>query len=322
VAIVRPTLPDAILVEAVHRIGGELRAEGFDVLELDAPPEPASPTSGGRNEPEAIAVLALTVDEGTRIAELRVVDRLTNKVVIRRSPVDVGDGSRRGPSAAEVLAVRAVELLRASLLELLVESRRPTSTSAPPAIEEQAASRWAARALPAERPPAWGVEAGAEVVGDFTGVPPALLALLRVRRLLAGPFAVRLSVGGLGTLPRVEAAAGSATVAQAFGLSEILVTFGAAWPVRPLVSIGGGASYVAVEGRAEPPFQPRRDSRWGFAGECALGADLPLGRHVGLSMEGHVRAILPYPVVQIAGSDAAKTGVPALAGSLTLVGWL
>ena len=319
VALVRSPTPDATLTEANHRIRGELQADGFDVVEVDATPDPGAPTPAG--EPPTIATisLALAVDDRTRIAELRVVDRLTNKVVIRRSPVDADEG----PQAAEVLAVRAVELLRASLLELLVEPPRAAPIPAPPPrVDVRAASRWAARTLVPERAPTWAVEAGATIVGDFSRVPPAVLPLARIRRAIAGPLALRLTIAGLGTTPRVDASAGSASVTEAFGLLELVATLAPAWPVRPTLSIGGGASYVSVDGRAEYPYSPEHNTRWGAAGDAGAGIEVPLGRHFAVSAEGHVLVIAPYPVVQILGVDSGKVGLPSFAASLSVAGWM
>src|SRR5207237_10601109 len=85
VALARPALADPTIVEAMNRIRGELVAEGFEVVVVDAP---AAPDQGSPGDPTAIATIGLTVDEGTHVAELRVVDRLTNKVVIRPRPVE------------------------------------------------------------------------------------------------------------------------------------------------------------------------------------------------------------------------------------------
>jgi hypothetical protein len=336
VALVRPTGADPTIAEAMHRIHGELRAEGFDVVEVDAPPDStapaASPDAGPTAAPSAtqaaapgatpIATITLSMDEGTRVAELRVFDRLTNKIVVRRAPVE----PEAAAHPAEVLAVRAVELLRASLLELLVEPRRP---AAAPASDVRQASRWAARALPAEQQPktepiwpAWAIEAGAAILGDFGGVPPAVLPLARVRRSIAGPVGARLTIAGLGTQPHVTTSAGSAAVTQAFGLAEVVATLGAMWPVRPFFTLGAGAAYVGVEGKTSGPYLPRNDARWGFAGDVGAGMEIRLGKHLSLSFEGHALGIAPYPVVQILRADVAKTGEPSLAGSASVVGWL
>ena len=255
----------------------------------------------------------LSVDNGTHVAELRVLDHLTHKLVTRRTRVD----DSQTPDAAEVLAVRAVELLRASLLELLLESNRSSGDG--PLRE---ASRWAARALPRTPDRDWGVEVGACVLADLGGVPPALLALARVRRTLVAPLSVRVTVAGLGTQARVDAAAGSAIVAQDVGLLELVVVPWPAAVVRPVVSLGAGAFFASVDGRANPPYAGRQNARWAGAVDGGVGAEARIGPSFALSLEAHALLVQPFPVVEVLGADVARTGEPSVLGSLSVVGWL
>ncbi len=167
VILIRPTAADETIGEALNRVRGELVAEGFDVAEVDVLPDLAPPAPG-RVAPQdaALATINLSVEEGAHVVDLRVIDRINNKTVIRRTPVEGGTTS----STAEILAVRAVELLRASLLELLLESRPPTPAPNATAVAEvRHASKWAAQGLPHEREPVWAVEVGAVVVTDLGG---------------------------------------------------------------------------------------------------------------------------------------------------------
>lgn len=325
VALVRPTAPDPTIAEALNRIRGELVAEGFDVVltDADAPGEETlSDDPQARTAAGAVATIALSVDEGTHVAQLRVVDRLTNKVVIRRAPV----GESEAPHAAEVLAVRAVELLRASLLELLVESEKPAakSSNAPPAAEVRHATRWAARALQGERELAWGVELGVGALADFGGVPPAVLGVARLRRTLVGPLALRVTVAGLGaSLRAIPSGAGSVTVQQDFGLLEGVLDPWSKAPVHPVLSLGAGALYVAVDGQpSQFQYVSRQTDLLAFAGDAGLGAEVHLGRHFELSLDAHALLLTPYPVVQVLRSDVARTGQPAIFGSLSVMGRL
>jgi hypothetical protein len=318
VALVRQPGTDPTMAEALHRITGELVAEGFDVLEVDSTPEPGPAAPDGTAVPETgtLATIDLLVDSGTHIAELRVVDQLTNKIVIRRTRVD----DLQTPNAAKVLAVRAVELLRASLLELLLENDRPNPV--PASAEVRHASQWAAQGLPAPRRPGWGVEVGACVLGDFGGIPPAVLALARVRRVLVGPLSVRVTVAGLGTQSRVDAAAGSAVVAQDVGLLELVA---APWPravVQPVVSLGVGTFYASVDGRANAPYAARHSARWASAMDGGLGAQAKIGGRFALSLEAHALLVQPFPVVEVLGADVARGGQPSVLASFTVMGWL
>lgn len=318
VALVRHEGADPTIAEALHRIRGELIAEGFDVSEVDPPQEPTAPGEGEIPETGTLATIDLSVDHGTHLAELRVVDHLTNKIVIRRTRVEDSDT----PHTAEVLAVRAVELLRASLLELLLEAGRPASGNPATVVGARQASQWAAQGLQAERASNWGVEAGACVLADFGGIPPALLGLVRVRRALVGPLSVRVTVAGLGTQPRVEAAAGSARVGEDVGLLEVLATPWRKAIVHPLVSLSAGLLYASAFGQPNPPYVGRESARWAAAVDGGIGAETMLGRHFAVSLETHGLLADPSPVVEILGAHVARAGQPSILGSLSIVGWL
>ncbi len=312
VALVRQTGSDPTIAEAIHRIRGELVAEGFDVSEVDAPTESVPPDGSAGPEPDVLATIDLSVDSGTHVAELRVIDHLTNKIVMRRTLVDDSDT----PHAAEVLAVRAVELLRASLLELLIEADRPG-----PNPQARNASQWAAKRLPPARGSGWGLEVGACVLADFGGIPPAVLGLARIRRMLGGPLVVRVTVAGLGTQPRVDAAAGSARVSEDVGLLELVAAPWQSTVVHPLVSLGAGALYASVDGEANPPNAGRQSARWSAAFDAGVGAEAKIGTRFTVSLEAHALLAQPYPVVEFAGTDVAQSGRPSVVGSLSVVGW-
>jgi hypothetical protein len=317
VALVRQDGSDPTIAEALYRIRGELVAEGFDISEADSPREQVPLSGSAVPKSRVIATIDLSVDRGTHIAELRVVDRLTNKIVVRRTRVDDSDT----PHTAELLAVRAVELLRASLLELLLEADRPAPSS-PASVEAHHASQWAARALPAVPESDWGVEVGACVLADFGGVPPVVLGLVRVRRILFGPLSARVSMAGLGTQSRVEAAAGSASVTQNVGLIELVAAPWQSAIVHPILSIGVGTFYASVDGQANTPYAGLQSARWAAAVDGGVGAETKMGRHFALSLEAHALIAQPYPVVEFLGDDIARCGQPSVVGSLSVVGWL
>lgn len=318
VALVRHDDADPIIAEAIHRVRGELVADGFDVSEVDSPNEPAAPELPPSEAPNgAIATIDLSVDRGTHIAELRVVDHLSNKIVIRHARVD----DSNTPHTAQILAVRTVELLRASLLELLLEADRPVPGS-PASVQFRDASQWAAQGLPIVPESDWGIDVGVGVLADVGGIPPAALGLARVRRTLVGPLRARITVAGLGTQSRVEAPAGSASVTQDVGVFEIVVTPWATAIVHPVASLGAGTLYAAVDGQPNAPNVGRQSGRWAAAFDAGVGAETRLGRRFSLSVEAHALIVQPYPVVEILGERVATGGQPSVLASLSLVGWL
>jgi hypothetical protein len=313
VALVRQDDSDPTIAEALHRIRGELVADGFEVSEVDAAPEPppGTPVEAG-----PLATIDLSVDQGTHVAELRVIDHLTNKTVIRRTLVD--DSNTSHP--AELLAVRAVELLRASLLELLVDSThaRPGARSDDDA---RAASRWAAKGLPPPRESDWSFEIGACLLADVGGIPPAFLALARVRRTVVAPLALRLTVAGLGTESRLDAAAGTASVSRDVGLVEVVLSPWRQAVVHPVASVGGGTLYTSVDGQPNPPYTGKQSSRWAAAGDAGVGAEARLGQRFAVALEGHALFAEPYPAVEILGVSVAHASLSFVA-SLSVMGSL
>jgi hypothetical protein len=133
VLLLRRVPADEILAEAILRIKSELVAGGFEVAvsDIDSSEQGADPRAlmeraGQDLAPSATIGIFGNLEQGS--AELWVVDRITGKTVIRR--LEVQASSDRPIS--EVLAIRAQELLRASLVEFLVEENRPNPTIAPP----------------------------------------------------------------------------------------------------------------------------------------------------------------------------------------------
>jgi hypothetical protein len=335
VALVRPSASAPSATEALNRIQGELTAEGFDVVLVDAPIALASlaslgalgtagpdgrPGSGAADDRDAVASIELVVDTRERAAELRVIDRVTNKTVTRRTAIEAPEGSQ----FAQVLAVRAVELLRASLVELLILSRPPPTpvpTAAVRVVAERARA-WVASS-PRPRPQStFGFDAGTAVLGGFGGIGPALLGVLRVRRALGRSLQVRATLAGLGTQPTVAASSGSASVAQQLGLVEVLLS---PWSDRmfyPVASVGAGAFFVSVDGQAVSPYAAERNSGWSAAVDAGLGAELRLSDHFDIALEAHAFLTRPEQVTRFVGQEQAGVGEPSVLGTLTVVGWL
>ena len=316
VVLIRPSAQSPVVNEAITRIRGELVADGFDVSVADAPPgaTPASLLSRDNQPARAAASLGLFLRADAQAAEVWVVDRLTGKTVMRRielTTTPAGD-------VPEVLARRSVELLRASLLEILVETRNEPPASPGPRKD---ASRWASRALSAP-PSRWGIEAGAQVLAGFGGLDAAFMPVARVRFVLARRFAVRLSLSGLGTQPRIQTPAGSATVNQELGLFELVAELAPESSVRPSISLGAGTYHIGVDGSANWPYAGSSDDRFVFAADAGGGLALSLTSMLWLSLEGHGILLAPYPVIRFLGVDAATVGNPLVAATLTLGGRL
>jgi hypothetical protein len=320
VAIVNDAAENPALAEALIRIRGELAAEGFDVVLWERAQGEAPLTLAAVAErADALAAIGLTYDADEGEVVLRVVDRLTSKTLVRRAPL-AGDN---GSGAAEVLAVRAVDLLRASLLELLTTPRAVPATVAPALETQQAqASSFARRALPSEPSRDFCAEAGMGMLTSLSGIGPAFMPVARVQHVLVRPLRLRLGVAGLGTEPRVTSTRASARVSQDTAELELLVT---AWSGRDLSlsgSIGGGLLHTGVDGQAEWPYRARQSGLWSALLDLGAGLGLTLSSRFDLIFETHALVAEPHPVVRFIAEERARSGFPSLFETLTVAGWL
>ncbi len=193
VVLVRPAAAPPSVSEALVRMRGELLAAGFDAEVMDLPlgadvraslERLAPPAAAGKSTTALVAVVP-SADPGT--AELWVIDRVTGKTVVRRvSAPPAADPTR----VAEILAVRAVELLRASFLELAIAPPAAetggTTEAAAPAPAAPVVERWATAPLE-ERDWTWAIEAGGGTAKALRGPWNQFLPVARLERAFGQP---------------------------------------------------------------------------------------------------------------------------------------
>jgi len=143
VVLLRPSHPAPGSAEALVRLRGELIAAGFAVQMTDVPASAdlraAVDRAAARGR--ADAVIAILGDPARPSAELRIVDRATGKTVARQVPVP-DDPTR----AAEILSIRALELLRAGLLEVSLAAGDEAKAAPSPGRQAAGAARAPAEA--------------------------------------------------------------------------------------------------------------------------------------------------------------------------------
>jgi hypothetical protein len=320
VILVRPANPKAVTAEALVRMHGELVSAGFDV-QITASTAGADPrasleqTASGNN---VDAVVALLGDATPGLVEVWVIDRVTGKSVVRRIP-----SQPESDRAAEILAIRAIELLRASLLEVaMVGGREPPIVPKPPPAE---VARFVEHALDSRKASRWAIEVGGSGVASFDGVGPALLPMLRLNLALGPHSLMRVTLAGLGTRSHVESSSGpagmSAEVAEQFGLVEAGVRLRPRQRLQPFFSLGAGVRYTSAEGRASGLYQGQTAGRWSFLADVGTGLRMSLHRRFEIALEVHAQLAQPYPTIRFVDSQASA-GRPDLLLCLTLIGWL
>jgi len=315
VALVRTSSSDPVLHEATTRVRAELVAAGFEVIDVDqAPGDPRSEVEDAAPETASFATISMNRAANGAFADVWISDHITGKTVVRR--LEVGSAE----NATSVLAIRTLELLRASLLEV--------AANAPPAEKPMAAPndvmKWIEPALPAPPP------APPPLRGPALGLGALALHGLRGIGLAAGPTAAfsygldpwfaRVTLAGPLLGPDLQAVGGSATVRQELAALSIGVA-SFPDPVGVHAWVGAGAYDLHTDGSASAPYRATSGDVVSFMTTAGVGALARIAPRVGLTLEVTALMLAPQPVVTIAGHDAGSAGLPSLGASLgVLVG--
>lgn len=308
------------------RLRAELGAAGFEVSVIDGPEGllPEALEQLASREKSAAAIL-LVRPPGGAFFEVWISDRVTGKTVLRRVAPVAGSAE-----AGELLALRAVELLRGSLLELR-DDHPPRGPEAPtPALSAwlspaASAPPPAPSAAPAPKPPEpagaprrWAALAGLSALGGPGGVPLSLAPTMGASWWPSGGWAIeaRVVAPAISTLSGPE---GTTSISQAFFGARLRVSPGdPAWRGLPYAFAGAGVYRVAVKGNAVAPYVSNSADLSVLAGLFGLGLRLRLAGQLSLLGEGTVAGVTPRPGIHFADRTLARIAQPLLAGTLGL----
>jgi len=301
----------------------ELVGGGFEVETVDPGPakDPFSLADSMQAQPRAVATIGLVGDPEVGRAEIWILDRTGDKTEVRRLPAPSENPERVG----EVLAVRTIEVLRASALKLLVERSRPAPAPAPAPPEPPRPAPFPTKCPPDGAVPnrrVVALETGVSLLVSSTKLEPAVVPVARLRVGAAGPLVARLTLAGLGTRSRLETSRGTATVDQELGLVELGAAFRRERLLSPVVTLGGGVLHVRTDAQGVGPYVGRRDARWSALFGIGAGLVGAFGRQLAVALQAHLMLAAPYPVVRFAGLDAAQLARPTVWLTVTLVSWL
>lgn len=314
VVVLRSADSDAVTTEATARVQGELGAAGFRVAVLPFSPSAQDPdsarhaveTAGAELAPTGAFAIFVHPEEHGATAEIWVSDRVSQRTVVETAQLTQVDHVRE----SEILAVRAVELLKASLAEFWVEpappaAPRPTSKS----IEKPVAP-------PVARPRAFaagfGLGVGVGVLDGFREIGALWMPTVLVSYGWEHGAALQLGFHGLGPAAMVSSTFGSATVDEQFATVDVMKTWWPRWPVVPLACAGVGVHHVHVSGSGVGPYKGTSGDNWSPLTSLGLAAGVPL--YSGLSVMAQARAVVAWPptAIRIAQADAGHVGGPSL----------
>ncbi len=299
------------------RIQAELDQLGVEVVVTSAESAPVGRAPLEQTARSVGAFAAIRIVPLGGAVEVWIADRVTGKTVVR----EVISRSEGAASTEDTVAVGAVELLRASLLELnLSERPRRSELPAPPAARELATPKEPALVSGTPRrgrhyaltaAAGFGPELGWGGVGTSWLGQAALGGYSR--GWLGGELYLSIALRPV----QVEGEGGTAELS----ISPLGLTMNLSPPsgtVVPLVGIGPGLVLVRSEGvSAEPGYQTSESSQ-------ARGA-LFMRAGLGWQMMDHLRLrfdtafVLARPVrIRFGGRDVAEWGTPRLMAAAAL----
>jgi hypothetical protein len=301
--------------QASTLLTAELQTAGFEVVEIDRDPthdlRDDIDTASARHQP--VATFAIRSVPGGTAVELWLEDRVTGKLVIRR--VDVSPGS----TAAADLALKAVELLRGSLLEVSVQVRAGSA----PATAPGDVARFVADTAPDridQFAQGVGIGAGAAALGN-ANVAAAYAPLLRISWGAPTGTLLRMTATGLGSSPELRAVEGRARVHQTLVLLEGLRVFRPRKRLQSMAGLGAGVYRVNSDGAGVSALFPiGAGTTTGLAVGANGGIAARLGNRLALVVDLNLLLLTPRTAILIATREVGRTGGLALMASASLCG--
>jgi len=322
VVLVRPANPAPAIAETLVRLNGELLSVGFATEFIDEPTVDGKAIHESRGWLEQLAarrkadaLVAIVGDVAPDSVEVWVIDKVTGKSVVRRVPFEA-----KAEHARETLAIRALELLRSSFLEIDLTARKQTNdpvVAPPPAVVH-----FLEMEKLASHPERIGIEVGGVAMMSLDGVGPAVLPLLRFDWALRPWFVAQVAMAGLGTRPTVQSETGSAQIAQEYAVLGACLRPSMGRRLRPFVVLSAGGLHTSVEGRADSPNQGRSAGQWSFLVDAGLGTWLHLRDRFYVALAAHAQMAEPYLAVRFVDTVVATSARPNLLLTLTVGAWL
>ena len=319
IAVVAPADANPAVMEALSRFRGEAESVGFEVTVVVGSPTapPIAQMEAAAHAASAVATVVFVRGDDPRALDVWFTDRFTGKTVFGHVSVDNEAGDR----SSVVLAVKAVDFLRARMFDFLVA--RPGGR----VDARSAAAPLAAPGGSITPPPSVPVGSlksrrvilsiGVGTLSSLQGLGTTVLPLLRAAYDITVRSTLRIILGGLGTRARVTVMGGSAEFAESLLMGEWALAWGQG-RVVPLLVVGVGAHDVRAAGAAMAPYIVRTASRVSLATALSAGLRVSVTRRLAVSAEAGAFLLFPQPQVVIAGLEGGRSGRPGLSGALTL----
>jgi len=282
-------------------LSGEFTVRGFDVLseDMSEAPSPEELEELARRR-EAIATILLR-PSGDEV-QIWVVDRVTDKIVIRT--LTAAEGEDRG-----ILVRRAVEVLRASLLEVQVMPEEELAVPAPPVVREFATpdpppARWHVHLAPGATWSAGGFGASGILDLRLAWQLEERVGVHALSRIALSPAELVIPQG------RVDAWGSSA------GLGVWMQPRSRLRALDPYLGVQLEGLRVRVSGQGQGAFVGRAETRWLARWGALAGVKWAINRRIGLTLGLDVSRTSPVLRVDVSNEAVARWGVVTLSGNL------
>jgi hypothetical protein len=248
VVVALPANATHAMSEALNRLRGEALAVGFEVRLVDATTETLSlaqleSISAGLR-PAAVVAIARPRDGMPTLHALEVwfQDRGSGKASV--AYIDAGDVADAPERTEVVVAVRAVDFIRARMFDTLASRRsEPPSPQPPPA--PSASPPAPPREEPVQR---YDLAIGVAVLRMPSGFSPSLTPQIVAAFRPAPWLRLGLSASGLGGRPEQSTDVGTVRLEQRF-IGAWLGLLGPTWHrLQPTFELGGGEHWLVASG--------------------------------------------------------------------------
>jgi len=309
--------------ETVTRLSAELKTLGFTVVALQRNDGLVSPTPADLGiVPTPIGVFSVVRTDGTPAIEVMLTDRNTSEILRFTLRAPRGEPGR----APALLAVRALELLRANALVLDIEALTEVLPPAPPPAAVVVAEP-VREPIGKPAPPAWVstgprfvwfVGAAAAMFYGFHKLGPALAPLVTAGVTGKHGVGARLWGAGPSLGPELRGRVGSATVSEtvvACGLHYQL------WPSERFAlefTLGAGAHHLNVRGHAMAPLVAEHRQVWTALGTAGVGASFRLWPRIFLTLDLLALGSFPRAVVLVDNQEVGSVSRPSTLSALGL----
>jgi hypothetical protein len=312
VLVALPVNATRAMTEALHRLRGEAIAVGFEVRIVDATTETPSLAqlegmSAGLAPAAIVAISHPGADADAQQAfDVWFQDRASGKAQLAH--IDAGDVADDPERADVVIAVRAVDFIRARMFDTLAGRKREPASAPPPPPPANVGR--------AER---FELSAGLAVLGNPSGFAPSLAPLLAAGYRPTSWLRLGVAAFGFGTVPERSTVGGRVSVEHRFVGASVGLLAPPWHRLRPMLDLGGGWHWLIASGHGEGVAQGLSKTLSSSVFSAQVGLEVALLSNLALELRGgtlwlQTRADVSAP----ADISMGRLGRPLWFGSLLL----